>query len=1136
MAKTTSTHRSYWQAQSLVEHGLSQFQAAVEQEDRALQRGSFYRLARYYGRTIHILNSALNDLNEDLAQAALHNFQTLHRAIFHMHQAAPDLLPLPFALGQAEREIFARDLIMRVLGETPRPLALPDIASRVNHLDLLGKVSQRVLRNHLNDLVKAGHVTTGEKGYLRTSRTYVEEDIDIMSLRALTGARHYRPLLDAGFSELQDLDDRPGDFQDLFLELTGLTSPDTAALFVEAARLLMDTSMGEARVWRHADLLHTPIPRPYQRAAFAAFNRGDYQGLIVDAPTGSGKTMVGMMCIQDWFRSLQAGQSILILVPTSNYQQQWVSELSYHDIGLRISPELIFSGTPAGLGSFQDQTGEHPAIMLITYAALAHLASGAGKGGFDVASVEMFLQQANVQYVIMDEVHKMVENMQSVSAEVARLLVSWQQDGSLRGLIGFSGTAVAYRGRFDSLGLDLVYSVPMDALVAAGFVAPYAELGVPFAFSRRERRIRQLLNDYKINLRAYFELLGPGQLREWFSQVPLEDRLWLAHMLFNMERGHREWQPALTQRFNKWEQGRSDALALNEIRLVILLQIARGWSDEDLVAQSGADSTAFASLRQQFEKIRLELLELVYLPKTVLRLQAENFTTTLDTGRLRGLPEEIRAAQPRMEEAKNIIATTITGLYDGLSEWYWRMGEGRVDTIEAVIEAERAVREVKGIIVFDRGRRIHWREGLSAPGYVGVGGLFGQMLGDTRFTALAVLSNEMYLPYSEKDPLTGRIAQYIEKQLMREELAEAIFGLATQGLELSSENLAELSARFHQALDRYLSRLKNVHAARPGEFHRRVIRPLRRVIQGMDLGLEGDRLLARLDRYNPHLARLVQTFFDYALLASYFREARVAELEQVSGQRQSFFVVTMSAAARRKQLMYDLTSRIVDEESLPINLVIVSDWARTGWNVVKPNLLIDATATRNVTAWQQLRGRAIRAWPTWNNDCYRLITLLLGHHELDLGGEEETIDETHSLDRQLLDLLEGIATTKQQSKLVQGGAAALSFDERYELAIALMEKRNKVTHIYELVKASGSTRQVIHDRSTDSWKRRQNIAAKHNREISVNPFNGEKLTGAGHAPLLYAKDPRDDVPADLGKHLKKQIKGKDDVIVGGWLG
>jgi hypothetical protein len=40
----------------------------------------------------------------------------------------------------------------------------------------------------------------------------------------------------------------------------------------------------------------------------------------------------------------------------------------------------------------------------------------------------------------------------------------------------------------------------------------------------------------------------------------------------------------------------------------------------------------------------------------------------------------------------------------------------------------------------------------------------------------------------------------------------------------------------------------------------------------------------------------------------------------------------------------------VDAEELGVNRVIVSNWARTGWNVLKPNLLVDATATRDVTA------------------------------------------------------------------------------------------------------------------------------------------------------------------------------------------
>ena len=124
------------------------------------------------------------------------------------------------------------------------------------------------------------------------------------------------------------------------------------------------------------------------------------------------------------------------------------------------------------------------------------------------------------------------------------------------------------------------------------------------------------------------------------------------------------------------------------------------------------------------------------------------------------------------------------------------------------------------------------------------------------------------------------------------------------------------------------------------------------------LDLAGERLLARLDLRNIHFADLVNTFFDYAIIARYFRHPQVAELEQVSGARQKFFVIPMSSG-NRKLLMYDLIARIVDADSLPINIVVVSTWARTGWNVIAPNVLIDATATRDVTAWQQLRGRAI---------------------------------------------------------------------------------------------------------------------------------------------------------------------------------
>ena len=63
-------------------------------------------------------------------------------------------------------------------------------------------------------------------------------------------------------------------------------------------------------------------------------------------------------------------------------------------------------------------------------------------------------EHLDVQYVALDEVHKVIEDMNSVSADVTRQLTEWVRDGSIRGLIGFSGTAEAYRRRFAEVWLN----------------------------------------------------------------------------------------------------------------------------------------------------------------------------------------------------------------------------------------------------------------------------------------------------------------------------------------------------------------------------------------------------------------------------------------------------------------------------------------------------------------------------------------------------------------------------------------------------------------------------------------------------------------------------------------------------------
>jgi hypothetical protein len=433
----------------------------------------------------------------------------------------------------------------------------------------------------------------------------------------------------------------------------------------------------------------------------------------------------------------------------------------------------------------------------------------------------------------------------------------------------------------------------------------------------------------------------------------------------------------------------------------------------------------------------------------------------------------------------------------------------------------------------DRGRHLDWPYGICRPGYEGVARLFGELQGDARFTIMAALSSEMYLTYDADDPVADRIAGCIHHSLMDGDLAQAIFNLLVAGLDLPPDVREELHNRFMHRVAHFSATLDASHAARIGAFNRAVMRPLRRRVAEIELGLTGERLLARMDRRYADLKRLLQSYFDYALLATHFREAKVGEVEQSSGKRHCFHIVTMPSGARRKQFMYDLTARVVDAVEITVNFVIVFDWARTGWNVIRPNLLIDATATRNVTAWQQLRGRALRAWPSWTNDCYRLLSVLIGHHLL--SGVEVEADGGGALERGMLEILEEIATPAQVETLVADGIQALPAEERQALAVRLMQQRNKVTHIYELIKATGSTSQIEYDRTSQRWRRKENVAAKHEDEVSVNPFTGEKSRGPQHAPLVYARSPRTDAPSELQQHLSRRLAGCDAKIIGGWL-
>jgi superfamily II DNA or RNA helicase len=1157
----------YWHAQSLASSLHQEFQMRMETGDVAGMRNRFYALIEYYNLSLDHLRVALKNGKTPSILTSLRCLIALNTPLRDMHRIAPTAIPLILTISKKMRNQLINDILINGLQESVEPRTIKQLTSYVNRHQFLDEIRSNTISRRIQDLIAKGHVKELDNGYSRTKRAYISTNLDDASLHAFLGQDLYEEFERGGFPGISNILTKKSAFQKFFEKKTN-SGPFIADMFVAAiAELLGTESLGSSvGTWHHRDLINSIVPRPYQRDAFTIFRGYGYQGQLIEAPTGSGKTMIGMMAIQDWLGSMSSGESILVLVPTVNYEQQWIREVCYKTIGLQLSPDESFAGTPTAFETERKKTGFHPPVLIMTYTALAQLGSPKGKGGFDQISVEKFLQGSNVRYVILDEVHKVVEKLESVSASVTRLLIEWLKDGSLEGLIGFSGTATAYRPRFEELGLKLVYIMPSADLIAYGFVAPFGEFGVPFTYSDREQQIIDSMDQYKSLLEEYIELMGFENLRREFSSIPLRERKTIGRDFLGMYAYRKDRNEALGKRFREWSSG--EDIKITEYPLITIIQLARGIPDHILVEKMIQnfhfdDQTKrkkrFEKVLRKIRRIRRTLRKLVFYPDISSRLNMKHFGVILDSQSLRDFRKTKPAKVALREKTKDIIATSIIGLYTSLKSLYYRMGEGRLESVTSVIKAEHVARKLSGVIVFGRGKRINWEEGITTPGYAGVAGIFAHMLGEKNLTPMAVLSDEMYLPWSDKNSIPHQISDFIRHEIMISELGTTLFTLITQGIEMDEEKRGKLRYHFDALLIEYVRGLGLVGAPRPKEFVRDVLDRLREAV--ISFGLEDvfEKLNSRMDLKNRHMQTWISNFYNYAIISSKFLKAPTESLFQANGVLQKFHVVKMSQGDR-KQLMYDLTARIVDADNLPINIIIVSSWARTGWNVIKPNLLIDATATRNVTAWQQLRGRAMRAMKSWDKECYEAMMILLGSKlkeiednakipPLDLEREQDVLGVNKKLDVTVKDLLLEIHDEyrklngeeeienkdKLTRKIKRGDLVKFKEQEREQLATELMMIRNKVTHIYELVKAYGSTIQIRYDRRKQKWRRTQEIAAKHAHGFSVNPITGEYAKGEIHAPLLYSGDPREYSPTKLKKHVAEELKGRDNQIVDGWM-
>ena len=1078
----------YWDAGEFADSVLDGFEAARRDGDQAGMRSRFYLLARYQGRTLGILRNALRSGSTGLILRSLENLVVLHRHLARMRSDAPRAVPLVLTLDRASRRRVLPDLVMGVLEDAAGPLELDSVTARTNDLHVMAFARRPVVATVLADLVAAGYVRRVADGrFLVTRRVYHRVNPDREGLRAILGDRLYREFDQGGFPGLLAIHSRAPAFQEFFARFAGC-GPAMADRFVGVAAELTGPTTGRTPLdaWPRFDLVGSSVPRPYQREAFEVYRSGGYRGQVIEAPTGSGKTLIGMMCIQDWLETLAPGETVLVLVPTANYVQQWVGELTSSPIGLRLSVDAVHAGTPAELEADRHRPGARPAVLVMTYASLASLGSGVGKGGFDVNSIEAFLQGNGVLYVLLDEVHKVAEDERSVTADVVRVFMDWLGDGSLRGVIGFSGTAEGHRKALSRLGFDLAFTVPPVDLIARGFLAPYTEFGIPFAYSDRERRIVELLGVYRDGLARFLRLLGPAWTRAAFATVTAAERLAIARDVLGLAAGRSDRDEVLAHRFEGWEKG--GGTGVSAAPMLTIIQIALDLSDEEAVtAAAPGREEEFWALLSGLDRVREELSGLVRDERTAARLAADGFGTRR-MGGARTLTGPDRAGRTR-----DLLGHSIAGLNPTLRGLYHRMGEGRVDTVRAVLRAESSAREVPAAIVFDQAARVRWRESLPAPGYAGVGGLFTELLGEPGITPMGVVSGELYLPLDGDPPPHARIAAHVREVVMRQGMGESLLALVTRGLDLPEEVRAGVAEDLDRRLATYMAGMTGVRAPRPAEFGRKVLGPLRRRVRRARLGPTGDRLLERLSPRHHHVRRWIETFFDYALVAQRFDAGRVGGVRRSDGTVRDYCVVLMTGGERRA-FFYDLVARVVDARVFPVNVVIVSSWARTGWNVHRPNVLIDATATRDVTAWLQLRGRAMRPKATWTGDASER---LLG--------------------------------------LVSGEEGDAPVEEREAEACRLLRDENKVTHIHELIKAYGSGIQVVRDRKTGGWRRVPSIAAKHALEVSVDPITGAYGPGESHAPLVGPDDPRQDRPAELEERLEDLLRDRDTTVVRGWL-
>jgi superfamily II DNA or RNA helicase len=284
-------------------------------------------------------------------------------------------------------------------------------------------------------------------------------------------------------------------------ELIGSIEPITDQVWVPKREELLQNSMpfSTEKGWFVVDGLESQPLRPWQEVALQAWASHGRQG-IIEAATGSGKSRVGVMAALE---AIDDGFAVLIVVPKTILQQQWIHDYFLTYIKDRSIPIYTMGNTGGGSGAYLNPTN-HLRPKSITVAVIDTASSIEG---------DLKLYSTTRVLLIADEVH-------NFSGESDRRVLHQ----SFERRLGLTATLEVPNGRYGVLanyfGGHPVYEYGFSQAVADKVISPFDLLMIRIPMLEAElEKYTAAYQEMMIYKRALLDLDRPPEVGDRFEKI-----------------------------------------------------------------------------------------------------------------------------------------------------------------------------------------------------------------------------------------------------------------------------------------------------------------------------------------------------------------------------------------------------------------------------------------------------------------------------------------------------------------------------------------------------------------------------------------------------------------------------------------